>query len=84
MVEWIKTFIKTPSARTDCIRLSGGNRRKLSWQNGDQQALVSLYGPSHNVHSDVGAKEDVYAMIREMSAAVIGLIVIPDTFEARQ
>lgn len=30
---------------------------------------------------DVGAKEDVYAMIREMSAAGIGLIVIPDTFE---
>ena len=30
---------------------------------------------------DIGAKQDVYSMIREMSASGIGLIVVPDTFE---
>lgn len=81
-VEWIKKLsIKTPSARTDCIRLSGGNQQKVvlaKWRSTGSR-IIMLDHPTRGL--DVGAKEDVYAMIREMSAAGIGLIVIPDTFE---
>ena len=80
--EWIKKLsIKTPSARTDCIRLSGGNQQKVvlaKWRSTGSR-IIMLDHPTRGL--DVGAKEDVYAMIREMSATGIGLIVIPDTFE---
>lgn len=79
---WIdKLSIKTPSARTDCVRLSGGNQQKVvlaKWRSTGSR-IIMLDHPTRGL--DVGAKEDVYAMIREMSAAGIGLIVIPDTFE---
>ena len=80
--KWIdKLSIKTPSARTDCVRLSGGNQQKVvlaKWRSTGSR-IIMLDHPTRGL--DVGAKEDVYAMIREMSAAGIGLIVIPDTFE---
>lgn len=80
--DWIKRLsIKTPSARTDCIRLSGGNQQKVvlaKWRSTGSR-IIMLDHPTRGL--DVGAKEDVYAMIREMSAAGIALIVIPDTFE---
>ena len=80
--QWIdKLSIKTPSARTDCVRLSGGNQQKVvlaKWRSTGSR-IIMLDHPTRGL--DVGAKEDVYAMIREMSAAGIGLIVIPDTFE---
>lgn len=80
--EWIKKLsIKTPSALTDCIRLSGGNQQKVvlaKWRSTGSR-IIMLDHPTRGL--DIGAKEDVYTMIREMSAAGIGLIVIPDTFE---
>ena len=79
---WIdKLSIKTPSASTDCIRLSGGNQQKVvlaKWRSTGSR-IIMLDHPTRGL--DIGAKEDVYTMIREMSAAGIGLIVIPDTFE---
>lgn len=80
--DWVqKLSIKTPSIHTDCGRLSGGNQQKVvlaKWRSSGAR-LIMLDHPTRGL--DIGAKQDVYAMIREMSAAGIGLIVVPDTFE---
>ena len=80
--EWIKRLsVKTPSARTDCNRLSGGNQQKVvlaKWRSTGSK-IIMLDHPTRGL--DIGAKEDVYSMIREMSSAGIGLLLIPDTFE---
>ncbi len=80
--EWVhKLSIKTPSIHSDCGRLSGGNQQKVvlaKWRSSGAK-LIMLDHPTRGL--DIGAKQDVYAMIREMSGAGIGLIVVPDTFE---
>lgn len=80
--DWIERLsIKTPSISTDCGRLSGGNQQKVvlaKWRSSGAQ-LMMLDHPTRGL--DIGAKQDVYSMIREMSASGIGLIVVPDTFE---
>ena len=80
--KWVeKLSIKTPSIRTDCGRLSGGNQQKVvlaKWRSSGVK-LMMLDHPTRGL--DIGAKQDVYSMIREMSSAGIGLIVVPDTFE---
>jgi ribose transport system ATP-binding protein len=80
--EWVdRLSIKTPSIAADCGRLSGGNQQKVvlaKWRSSGAK-LMMLDHPTRGL--DIGAKQDVYGMIREMSAAGIGLIVVPDTFE---
>lgn len=80
--DWVdRLSIKTPSISTDCGRLSGGNQQKVvlaKWRSSGAE-LMMLDHPTRGL--DIGAKQDVYSMIREMSASGIGLIVVPDTFE---
>ena len=80
--KWVdRLSIKTPSIAADCGRLSGGNQQKVvlaKWRSSGA-TLMMLDHPTRGL--DIGAKQDVYGMIREMSAAGIGLIVVPDTFE---
>ena len=80
--KWVdRLSIKTPSISADCGRLSGGNQQKVvlaKWRSSGAK-LMMLDHPTRGL--DIGAKQDVYAMIREMCAAGIGLIVVPDTFE---
>lgn len=80
--EWIKRLdIKTPSENKDCGGLSGGNQQKVvlaKWQSGGSDIML-LDHPTRGL--DIGAKEDVYEMIREMSEAGVGIILVADTLE---
>ena len=80
--DWIRRLsIKTPSENKNCGGLSGGNQQKVvlaKWRSGGSDVML-LDHPTRGL--DIGAKEDVYEMIREMSDAGIGIILIADTLE---
>ncbi len=68
--------VKTPSVRTSVVDLSGGNQQKVvigKWLNRDLKILI-LDEPSRGV--DVGARAEIHAIIRELAAAGMGVIVI--------
>ena len=80
--DWIqKLHIKTPSPDADCGNLSGGNQQKVvlsKWRSGGSD-IILLDHPTRGL--DVGAKEDVYDMIRTMCAEGCGVVLIADTLE---
>ncbi len=63
---WVKEcLIKTPSLRALCGNLSGGNQQKVviaKWLAAQVQVLI-LDHPTRGI--DVGAKEEIYARIRD-------------------
>ncbi len=76
-----KLRIKTPGGSTPCINLSGGNQQKVvlaRWYRTGAR-LFLLDHPTRGL--DVGAKEDVYALIREICATGASVILIADTLE---
>ncbi|MGI9508193.1 MAG: sugar ABC transporter ATP-binding protein [Geminicoccaceae bacterium] len=79
---WIERLgIKTPSENKDCGGLSGGNQQKVvlaKWRSGGSD-IILLDHPTRGL--DIGAKEDVYEMVREMSEAGVGIILVADTLE---
>ncbi len=79
---WIERLgIKTPSENKDCGGLSGGNQQKVvlaKWRSGGSDIML-LDHPTRGL--DIGAKEDVYEMIREMSGAEVGILLVADTLE---
>ena len=80
--QWIDRLnIKTPAATTPAGSLSGGNQQKVvlsKWRIADAQIMV-LDHPTRGI--DVGAKEDVYQLIRDMTAEGLALILLADTLE---
>lgn len=80
--EWIsKLAIKTPSEFKDCGGLSGGNQQKVvlaKWRSGGSD-IILLDHPTRGL--DIGAKEDVYDMVRSMSADGVGIVLVADTLE---
>ncbi len=80
--DWIERLgIKTPSENKDCGGLSGGNQQKVvlaKWRSGGSD-IILLDHPTRGL--DIGAKEDVYEMVREMSDAGAGIILVADTLE---
>ena len=80
--DWVtKLGIKTPNIYKDCGGLSGGNQQKVvlaKWRSGGSDVIL-LDHPTRGL--DIGAKEDVYEMIREMSADGVGIILVADTLE---
>jgi len=80
--DWIsKLAIKTPSEHKDCGGLSGGNQQKVvlaKWRSGGSDIML-LDHPTRGL--DIGAKEDVYEMIRDMSEAGVGIVLVADTLE---
>ena len=80
--EWIERLaIKTPSELKDCGGLSGGNQQKVvlaKWRSGGAD-IILLDHPTRGL--DIGAKEDVYDMVREMSNAGVGIVLVADTLE---
>tara|TARA_R110002020_G_scaffold170229_2_gene359669 strand:- start:12399 stop:13904 length:1506 start_codon:yes stop_codon:yes gene_type:complete len=80
--DWIsKLSIKTPSEYKDCGGLSGGNQQKVvlaKWRSGGSD-IILLDHPTRGL--DIGAKEDVYDMVRAMSADGVGIILVADTLE---
>jgi ribose transport system ATP-binding protein len=80
--EWVKRLnIRTPSIDTLCLNLSGGNQQKVviaKWLNAKARVLV-LDHPTRGL--DVGAKEEVYELIRAVTAEGIAVILTSDTLE---
>lgn len=80
--EWIgRLKIKTPSAATMVGSLSGGNQQKVvlaKWRIAGVKVLI-LDHPTRGI--DVGAKEDVYELIRDMTAEGLAVILLGDTLE---
>ncbi len=73
--------IKTPSSATMCANLSGGNQQKTviaKWLSSKVQLLV-LDHPTRGV--DVGAKEEIYKLIRKLARDGISMIIMCDTLE---
>ncbi len=81
-VKWIRRLsIKAPSELADCGTLSGGNQQKVvlaKWRSAGSD-IILLDHPTRGL--DIGAKEDVYDMVREMCADGCGVLLIADTLE---
>jgi ribose transport system ATP-binding protein len=79
---WIREcLVKTPSLRTQCANLSGGNQQKLviaKWLAARVKVLV-LDHPTRGI--DVGAKDEIYARIRTLAASGMSLVIMCDTLE---
>ncbi len=81
-LRWIEECrIKTPSAATLCANLSGGNQQKTviaKWLSSRVKLLI-LDHPTRGV--DVGAKDDIYKLIRKLAQEGIGMVIMCDTLE---
>jgi ribose transport system ATP-binding protein len=79
---WIEACrIKTPSARALCATLSGGNQQKTviaKWLSSHVRALV-LDHPTRGV--DVGAKDEIYRILRGLAQDGVGMLIMCDTLE---
>ncbi len=79
---WIERLrIRTSSAEALCVNLSGGNQQKVvltKWLNAGSRILI-LDHPTRGL--DVGAKEDVYELIRDLSAEGVSIVLTSDTLE---
>jgi ribose transport system ATP-binding protein len=79
---WVEQLhIRTPSIGALCLNLSGGNQQKVvlaKWLNA-RARIVILDHPTRGL--DVGAKEEVYELIRALSNDGIGIILTADTLE---
>ena len=79
---WITRLkIRTPSAKTAVGSLSGGNQQKVvlaKWRVAGVRAVI-LDHPTRGI--DVGAKEDVYELIRDMTAEGLAVILLGDTLD---
>ncbi|MDU8946533.1 sugar ABC transporter ATP-binding protein [Ovoidimarina sediminis] len=80
--DWIERLaIKTPDIYKDCGGLSGGNQQKVvlaKWRSGGSD-IILLDHPTRGL--DIGAKEDVYEMVRGMCDDGAGIILVADTLE---
>jgi ribose transport system ATP-binding protein len=73
--------IKTPSIGTLCANLSGGNQQKTvisKWLSSRVRLLI-LDHPTRGV--DVGAKDEIYKLIRKLAREGIGMLIMCDTLE---
>lgn len=71
-----KLKIKTSSTENLITTLSGGNQQKVvlaKWLDSEPKVLI-LDNPTQGV--DVGAKEEIYAIIRTLADSGIGIIVL--------
>jgi ribose transport system ATP-binding protein len=79
---WVeKLKIRTPRIGTLCLNLSGGNQQKVvlaKWLNA-RSKIVILDHPTRGL--DVGAKEEVYELVRQITNQGISVILTADTLE---
>ncbi len=80
--EWVKTMgVKCTSIRDHLNELSGGNAQKVVLArtvNADPKLLI-LNHPTRGV--DVGAKEEIYSIIRGITQKGVSVILIGDTLD---
>lgn len=80
--EWIKTLrIKTRDHNELVIQLSGGNQQKVVFARAlaCESDILILNHPTRGV--DVGAKEEIYGLIREMIKQGKSIILLGDTLD---
>ncbi|RWE80698.1 MAG: sugar ABC transporter ATP-binding protein, partial [Mesorhizobium sp.] len=73
--------IKAPGPDAACRKLSGGNQQKVvlaRWMTAGSRILV-LDHPTRGL--DVGAKEEVYELVRDLSEEGVAILLISDTLE---
>ncbi len=79
---WVERLrIRTPSINTLCLNLSGGNQQKVvlsKWMEANSRVLI-LDHPTRGL--DVGAKEEVYELVRAVTTEGVGVILTSDTLE---
>ncbi|MCC8167444.1 MAG: ATP-binding cassette domain-containing protein [Planctomycetes bacterium] len=71
-----KLRIKTPGGHTSARALSGGNQQKVilaRWL-GREPKVIILDEPTRGI--DVGAKSEIYAIMRELAARGVAVIMI--------
>jgi len=80
--DWVKKLsIKTASIDTQCSKLSGGNQQKVvlsKWRTAESK-IILLDHPTRGL--DIGAKEDVYDLVRDFTDEQCGVILIADSLE---
>lgn len=80
--DWIRRLhIKAPGPDIACRKLSGGNQQKVvlaRWMTAGSRILI-LDHPTRGL--DVGAKEEVYELVRELSSQGVAILLISDTLE---
>jgi ribose transport system ATP-binding protein len=80
--KWVaECLVKTPSIRSACGGLSGGNQQKVilsKWLSSDVRLLI-LDHPTRGV--DIGAKDEVYRLIRKFAKSGVAMIIMCDTLE---
>jgi ribose transport system ATP-binding protein len=80
--EWVgRLNVRTPSIDALCLNLSGGNQQKVvlaKWLNAKSRVLI-LDHPTRGL--DVGAKEEVYELVRAVTADGIAVVLTSDTLE---
>ncbi len=80
--EWIaKLNIKTSGPKELTETLSGGNAQKVVFARAisGQNKVLILNHPTRGV--DVGAKEEIYLLIREITGKGIGVVLLGDTLD---
>ena len=79
---WVDRLrIRTPNVDVLCLNLSGGNQQKVvlsKWMNARSKILIFDH-PTRGL--DVGAKEEVYDLMRTLSGQGISIILTADTLE---
>jgi ribose transport system ATP-binding protein len=79
---WVERLkVRTPGINTLCLNLSGGNQQKVvlaKWLNAKAKVLI-LDHPTRGL--DVGAKEEVYELVRAVTAEGVAVILTSDTLE---
>ncbi len=80
---WVDRLgIRTPSGATAIGTLSGGNQQKVvlaRWMVSEDLRLLILDHPTRGL--DVGAKSEVYELVRELAAAGCAVVLLSDTLE---
>ncbi len=79
---WIERLaIKTPGLATPAGSLSGGNQQKVvlaKWRIAESAVMI-LDHPTRGI--DVGAKEEVYELVRDMADQGLAILLLADTLE---
>ena len=79
---WVERMnIRTPGIQTLCLNLSGGNQQKVvlaKWLNAKARVLI-LDHPTRGL--DVGAKEEVYELVRAVTSEGVAVVLTSDTLE---
>ncbi|MEU7826561.1 sugar ABC transporter ATP-binding protein [Catellatospora sp. NPDC049133] len=80
---WIERLsIRTPGRDTPIQRLSGGNQQKVvlaRWLVGGDIRLLLLDHPTRGL--DIGARSEVYRLMRELAANGVATVLLADSLE---